>query len=94
MVLSGPAFLDGGMIPRAYTRDGENLSPALHWRGVPDGTRSLVLMMDNVLVYWEAACCDTGGGSFFLLRRTDGVWRVEDWAQAWVSWQEGGGART
>lgn len=85
MVLSSPAFLDDGMIPRDHTCDEENLSPGLHWQGVPGGTRSLVLMMDNALVYWEAACCDTGGGSSFLLRRTDGVWRVEDWARAWVS---------
>jgi len=41
--------------------------------------------MNSALVYWEAACCDTGGGSFFLLRRTDGMWHVEDWARAWLS---------
>jgi len=48
MVLSSPAFVDGGMMPRAHTCDGENLSPALHWQGVPDGTRSLVLMMEDL----------------------------------------------
>ena len=48
MVLSSPAFIDGGMMPSAHTCDGENLSPALHWRGVPDGTRSLVLIMEDL----------------------------------------------
>ncbi|MEJ2107484.1 MAG: YbhB/YbcL family Raf kinase inhibitor-like protein [Acidiferrobacteraceae bacterium] len=39
------AFDHGGEIPRRYTCDGENISPALEWSGVPQGTQSLVLVI-------------------------------------------------
>lgn len=47
LTLSSPAFPDGGPIPERYTRDGENVSPPLRWSGVPEGTKSLVLVMED-----------------------------------------------
>jgi len=45
--LTSPAFTDGGEIPQKYTCEGEDLSPALAWRDVPAGARSLVLIVDD-----------------------------------------------
>jgi Raf kinase inhibitor-like YbhB/YbcL family protein len=45
--LSSPAFTHGNPIPAKYTCEGEDTSPALAWRGVPAGTRSLVLIVDD-----------------------------------------------
>lgn len=47
MVITSPAFTDGGAIPRHYTCQGEDVSPPLAWSGVPDGARSLVLIVDD-----------------------------------------------
>jgi len=47
LTLTSPAFEDGGMIPSKYTCDGENISPELHVSGIPEGTKSLVLVMDD-----------------------------------------------
>jgi Raf kinase inhibitor-like YbhB/YbcL family protein len=41
------AFSEGGMIPRKYTCDGEDVSPPMAWSGVPEGTKSLVLIADD-----------------------------------------------
>jgi Raf kinase inhibitor-like YbhB/YbcL family protein len=41
------AFADGEAIPRKYTCDGENLSPPLSWSGVPQGTQSLALVLND-----------------------------------------------
>jgi Raf kinase inhibitor-like YbhB/YbcL family protein len=46
-VLRSPAFEDGGEIPSTYTCEGKDISPALSWRGVPEGTRSLALIVDD-----------------------------------------------
>jgi len=45
--LKSPAFAGGGAIPRRYTCDGENVSPALSWSGHPAGTKSFVLIMED-----------------------------------------------
>src|SRR5262249_57275114 len=47
MQLRSNAFSDGAAIPRRFTCDGENLSPPLHWREEPAGTRSFVLLCDD-----------------------------------------------
>lgn len=41
------AFANGDRIPVEFTEDGQNSSPALRWEGVPDGTRSLALVVDD-----------------------------------------------
>jgi len=45
--ISSSAFVDGGMIPKRNTCDGENLSPSITWNGVPTGAQSLVLIADD-----------------------------------------------
>jgi Raf kinase inhibitor-like YbhB/YbcL family protein len=41
------AFSEGGLIPKKYTCDGADISPALMWSGVPAGTQSLALIADD-----------------------------------------------
>ena len=45
--ITSPAFADGAAIPRKYTCQGEDLSPPLNFSGVPQGARSLVLIVDD-----------------------------------------------
>jgi Raf kinase inhibitor-like YbhB/YbcL family protein len=45
--LSSSAFEHGAAVPRRHTCDGEDVSPALAWSGVPEGTRSLALVVDD-----------------------------------------------
>src|SRR5690554_3533590 len=47
LTLTSPAFADGEPIPEKFTRDGENLSPALKWTGTPEGTQSFVLIVED-----------------------------------------------
>jgi len=44
---SSPAFDDGDAIPQQYTCDGDDLSPPLRWSGVPAGTRSIAIVLDD-----------------------------------------------
>ncbi|MCZ7384159.1 MAG: YbhB/YbcL family Raf kinase inhibitor-like protein [Candidatus Methanoperedens sp.] len=45
--ISSEAFNDGGTIPDEYTCEGEDISPPLSWQGLPDGTKSIALIMDD-----------------------------------------------
>ena len=45
--LKSTAFDEGGMIPKLYTCDGRDVSPPLHWPGVPEGSKSLALIADD-----------------------------------------------
>ena len=47
MELTSSAFAAHGEIPRRHTCEGEDVSPPLAWSGVPPGTRSLVLIVDD-----------------------------------------------
>lgn len=47
LTLASGAFGSGGTIPERYTCDGENVSPPLSISGVPEGTKSLVIIMDD-----------------------------------------------
>jgi Raf kinase inhibitor-like YbhB/YbcL family protein len=47
MTLISPAFEQGGQIPSKYTCEGDDISPPLAWEGVPQGTKSLVLIIDD-----------------------------------------------
>lgn len=45
--LSSPAFAPGGRLPPRFTADGEGVSPPLFWHGVPEGTSSLALIVED-----------------------------------------------
>ena len=45
--ITSPAFADNAAIPAKYTCEGEDVSPPLAWSGVPAGTKSLVLIVDD-----------------------------------------------
>jgi len=47
MMLTSPAFSDGGTIPRRYTCDGDGISPPLSWSGVPRAARELALVVED-----------------------------------------------
>jgi Raf kinase inhibitor-like YbhB/YbcL family protein len=55
MKISSPDFTPGGRLPARFTCDGENLSPALAWTGVPAGAASLALVCEDP---------DAPGGTF------------------------------
>ncbi len=45
--LESPAFKNGKPIPPIFTCDGKDISPMLKISGIPKGTKSLVLIMDD-----------------------------------------------
>jgi hypothetical protein len=45
--LTSSAFENGAAIPSLYTCQGQDISPPLSWAGVPAGTASLVLIIDD-----------------------------------------------
>ena len=47
MELTSTEFGNNGIIPAKYTCDGENVSPPLEIAGVPEGAKSLVLIVDD-----------------------------------------------
>jgi len=47
MTIQSTAFEHEGKIPRIYTCEGDDVSPPLEWTGVPEGARSLVLIVDD-----------------------------------------------
>lgn len=67
--LESSAFSHGDPIPHIYSCDGENVSPPLAWGEPPDGTKSLVLIMDDPdapsgdFVHWVLYGLPAGAGS-------------------------------
>ena len=45
--LESPDFRRGGDIPKKFSCDGADVSPALSWRGVPSGARELALVVED-----------------------------------------------
>ena len=45
--VSSPAFEPGGSIPRKHTGEGQDVSPALRWSGLPEGTKEIALICDD-----------------------------------------------
>jgi Raf kinase inhibitor-like YbhB/YbcL family protein len=47
IALSSPVFAHNGPIPKLYTCQGKDISPALTWSGLPSGTKSVALIVDD-----------------------------------------------
>jgi Raf kinase inhibitor-like YbhB/YbcL family protein len=47
MELTSPAFEHHQSIPKRYTCEGEDINPPLKITGIPKGTKSLILIMDD-----------------------------------------------
>ena len=47
LAITSQAFGAGGDIPARYTCDGEDCSPPLSWTGLPAGTASLALIIED-----------------------------------------------
>jgi len=47
MTLRSANFEPDGAIPARYTCQGQDISPDLQWQGVPQGTKSLALIVDD-----------------------------------------------
>ena len=45
--VTSSAFTEGARIPKKYTCDGQDISPALKWSGVPQKTKSIALICDD-----------------------------------------------
>jgi Raf kinase inhibitor-like YbhB/YbcL family protein len=45
--LTSPVFRHNGSIPKLYTCQGKDISPALSWSGLPNGTQSVALIVDD-----------------------------------------------
>ena len=46
-VVESPTMTTGELMPRDYSPDGRNLSPPLRWRGLPGGTREIVVICED-----------------------------------------------
>ncbi len=55
LTLTVPTFAAGDMIPKRYTCEGQNVSPALHWSDAPASARGYALIVDDP---------DAPGGTF------------------------------
>lgn len=47
LIVSSPAFEHHGKIPEKYTADGENINPPLEIEGIPEGSKSLVIIVED-----------------------------------------------
>jgi Raf kinase inhibitor-like YbhB/YbcL family protein len=45
--LTSPDFPSGGTIPKQFTCEGSDVSPALQWKAPPSGTQSFTLITDD-----------------------------------------------
>ena len=47
MKLTSAAFKEGGMIPKKYSCDDEDISPPLNWENIPSKTKELAMICDD-----------------------------------------------
>jgi Raf kinase inhibitor-like YbhB/YbcL family protein len=85
LTISSPAFGHGGAVPERHTTEGEDVSPALAWSSVPEGTRQLALVchdpdapLTHGFTHWvlygipaDATGVPEGGGDAFVQGTND-----------------------
>jgi Raf kinase inhibitor-like YbhB/YbcL family protein len=75
--VSSPRIADGGRIPVEFTCDGGQMSPPLEWTGVPSGTGTLALIVDdpdaNGYVHWVAYGIEPGSNLAQGISRAPGA---------------------
>jgi Raf kinase inhibitor-like YbhB/YbcL family protein len=68
MRLASTAFDDGGTIPRRFTCSGEDVSPPLEIRGLPQDARELALIVEDPdadrFVHWSVVGISSEAASF------------------------------
>lgn len=47
LTITSDVFANGGEIPAKHTCQGQDIAPPLQWNGVPEGAKSLVLIVDD-----------------------------------------------
>ena len=47
ITVTSSAFAEGERIPKLFTGDGQDVSPPLHWEGIPEGAKELALICDD-----------------------------------------------
>ena len=47
LAITSQVFSQNGEIPARHTCDGQDVSPTLNWSGLPEGTKSLALIVDD-----------------------------------------------
>jgi Raf kinase inhibitor-like YbhB/YbcL family protein len=47
LTIGSPVFANKGFLPAKYTCDGTNINPPLTIENIPDGTKSLALIVDD-----------------------------------------------
>jgi Raf kinase inhibitor-like YbhB/YbcL family protein len=66
--ITSAVFENGEAIPSRYTCEADNVSPPLAWSGLPEGTRSLALIVDDpdapsgTFLHWLAWDIDPSAG--------------------------------
>ena len=91
LALASDAFSEGGAIPRRFTCEGEDASPALAWTGAPDGTASFAVIVDDPdargWVHWIAY--DIPGGVSLLVEGASGGGAFREGETTWgsVGWR-------
>lgn len=48
LTITSPDFSDGGDIPVRFTCDGDDINPTLIIKGIPEGTKSLALIVEDM----------------------------------------------
>ncbi len=60
LTITSPAIRDGGRIPVTFTCHGSDKSPPLAWSAIPEGTKSLALIVQDpdapggIFIHWVA----------------------------------------
>lgn len=47
LTIQSDAFTNNGQIPQLHTCQSKDISPPLSWKGIPQGTKSFVLIVDD-----------------------------------------------